>query len=107
MTAVNNEIITYEATAGEGYEIKDLGAPVETYYANTNDEGCPITYTLVNKDSGEAVGEESMLTLAGTILKLDENKYVKDSTIGYLIKAETLSDECTCNAPAFKTITIS
>ena len=48
-----------------------------------------------------------MLTLAGTILKLDENKYEENTTIGYLLKAETLLEECTCNAPAFKTITIS
>ena len=64
-----------------------------------------MTYSLVNKD-GEALGEEqTLLTLEGTILKLDENKYETDSTVEYQIKAETL--ECACNNAVFRAITIS
>ena len=77
VTAVDDVAITYEATAGTEYVVKDLGTPVETYFANSNAEGCPIAYSLVDKD-GNALGEQTLLTLDGTVLKLDENQYVAD-----------------------------
>ena len=78
VTAVDDEKITYEATAGTEYVVKPLGTPVETYFANSNAEGCPITYSLVNH-IGEPLGEQTMLILDGSVLKFDENQYVADS----------------------------
>ena len=70
--------ITYAATAGNQYTVKDFASPANSYFTNSNSEGCPITYSLVNH-IGEPLGEQTMLILDGSVLKFDENQYVADS----------------------------